>query len=447
MKRIYARNCEVKEITNKEANDFFNKYHKQGALTTSVTAWGLYYNDELVQAESFGLPRIEIQAKSIWHDWELYRECSKEDYYIIGGKSKLLKAFENKYKPLALLSYCNTTLGFDGHSYKACGFSLERTSDDYYYEYNGEIIKRYKMQKNSNLRKQGKVEPIQRTLEKYGKTYDPNKTEKENAEIAGFKRINGTGQQVWTKYYSDNIGYVYEITNIDTKETYIGQHTLLKNGKLGKTSYFGSGVHLTRAVKKYGKESFKIKVLEWTKDLTKLTDLEYKYISEAKAIGKAEFNIATNPFNAASHQYQNKTPSNSASLKEYYKTHDAPIKGKKHSIESKIKMSEAASGKSKPWVAEKVLPKVRESDGYKHRDKSNKNHSYDDEWKKKVAEQTKIKMAEQKAKDVEYIHSMGYVTVDDLMAIMGWKDKQIRKLTPVGRYKKLKYFVKPVEGQ
>ena len=42
MKRIYARNCEVKEITNKEANDFFEKYHKQGALASSV-AFGLFY--------------------------------------------------------------------------------------------------------------------------------------------------------------------------------------------------------------------------------------------------------------------------------------------------------------------------------------------------------------------------------------------------------------------
>lgn len=441
MKRIYARNCEVKEITNKEANDFFSLYHRQGTLASSV-AFGLFYNGELVQAESFGVPRIEIQSKYIWHDWELYRECSHKDYYIIGGKSKLLKAFVNKYKPLSLLSYCNTTLGFDGHSYAACGFKLERTSDDYYYEYNGEIIKRYRMQKNVNLRKQGKVEPIQRTLESFGKTYDPNKTEKENAEIAGFKRINGTGQQVWTKYYSDNIGYIYEITNTENGKTYIGQHTLLKNGKLGKINYFGSGVHLTRAIKKYGKNAFKIKVLEWTADLTKLTDLEYKYILEAKANGKAEYNVSTSPFNASSHNYQNATPSNSKTMIEYYKTHDAPQKGKKASIETKIKMSEAARNKPKPWIAEKVLPKVRESYGYKHRDLSNKNHDYGDEWKKKVSEQTKIKMAEQKARDNEYIHSMGYVTVEDLMT-MGWKDKQIRKLTPVGILNRRKYFVKP----
>lgn len=56
-----------------------------------------------------------------------------------------------------------------------------------------------------------------------------------------------------------------------------------------------------------------------------------------------------------------------------------------------------------------------------------------------LKEKSKIKMAEQKAKDTEYIHSMGYITVEDLMKL-GWTDKQIRKLTPVGRYKNLRYF-------
>ena len=48
-------------------------------------------------------------------------------------------------------------------------------------------------------------------------------------------------------------------------------------------------------------------------------------------------------------------------------------------------------------------------------------------------------MAEQKAKDIEYIHSMGYITVDDLIA-KGWTYKQTRKLVPAGRYNRRKYF-------
>lgn len=497
MKRIYARNCEVKEITNKEANDFFRNYHKQGDLTVSAVAFGLFYNGELVQAESFGLPRIEIQAKAIWHDWELYRECSKEDYYIIGGKSKLLKAFENKYKPLALLSYCNTTLGFDGHSYKACGFKLERTSDDYYYEYNGEIIKRYKMQKNSNLRKQGKVEPIQRTLEHYGKTYDPNKTEKENAENAGFKRITGTGQQVWTKLYSKDVAYIYDF-ELNGKH-YIGQHTLYKDGVLtGQTNYFGSGVYWKSALNKYGKKSVRKNVICWTNDLNNLAELEYECIMEAvDKYGKENmYNLDYREYTASNHDWTNdprkmKTVKDrkhlsmlgknkgkkltaeardniskahigkvqseetkqkrSDAMKAYYETDEGKSRakrvaelntGKKRTAEQKQRISDATKGR-KSWCKGMTLasgPIQQEiKDKGHHNVTPRPKETYTDEWKQKVSEQTKIKMAEQKAKDTEYIHSMGYITVEDLMKL-GWTDKQIRKLTPVGRYKKLKYF-------
>lgn len=500
MKRIYARNCEVKEITNNEANDFFGMYHKQGALTTSTVAFGLFYNGELVQAESFGLPRIEMQAKSIWHDWELYRECSKEDYSVIGGKSKLLKAFENEYKPLALLSYCNTTLGFDGHSYAACGFKLERTSDDYYYEYNGDIIKRYKMQKNSNLRKQGKVEPIQRTLEFYGFKYDPNKTEKENAEAAGFKRLNGTGQQVWTKLYSKDVAYIYDF-ELNGKH-YVGQHTLYKNGILtGRTDYIGSGTYWLNAVKKYGKKSVVKNIICWTTDLTTLAELEYECIMEAvNKYGKENmYNLDYRENTASNHKWENdeRTKSSvserkhlsmlgknkgkklsieardklsqahigkvksdearrklSESLKAYYRTDSGKEKarrvaelntGKKRTTEQKQRMSDAMKGKPS-WCTGMTLasgPLQQEIKTKGHRNnKPRPKETYTDEWKQKVSEQTKIKMAEQKAKDIEYIHSMGYITVEDLVAL-GWKDKQIGKLTPVGRYKKLKYFNKP----
>lgn len=295
--RIYARNCQVKKITNKEAKEFLDIYHKQKGINAEYS-YGLFFEGELVQVETFGKPRIEQQNQIIWHDWELLRECSKSDYYILGGKSKLLKAFEKEVHPLSLLSYCNTTEGFDGHSYKECGFKLESLTKDYWYEYNGDNIKRYAMQKNSNVRNQGKKEEIQKTLEKYGKTYDPNLSERENAERAGFVRVEGKGQQCWSKYYTNNLGYIYLITNRINGKRYIGQHTLIEDGRLKDKKYFGSGTALKKAVEKYGKRSFKREVLEWVLDLEKLTELEYKYIDELKP----EYNESLNPYNAAAHR-------------------------------------------------------------------------------------------------------------------------------------------------
>ena len=280
MERIYARNCEVRKITNKEANTFLDTYHKQKGLMSASYCYGLFYKDELVQVETFGLPRIEKQNGTIWHDWELLRECSKKDYYILGGKSKLLKAFENEVHPLSLLSYCNTTAGFDGKSYAACGFHLDSTTKEYWYEYNGDKIQRYTMQKNSNLRKNGKIEPIQKTLEKYGKTYHPEKSEKENAALAGFVLVEGKGQQTWTKYYSENIGYVYLIVHKESGKVYVGKHILRQDGIEKGRDYWASGTHISAAVKKYGKKAFYRKPLYWTTDLVDLAEKEWDYISE-----------------------------------------------------------------------------------------------------------------------------------------------------------------------
>lgn len=279
--KLYARNCIVKQITSKEANDFCNAYHKQGMCNGTKVAYGLYYEDELLQVETFGEPRIETQNRTIWHDWELLRECSKTDYQILGGKSKLLKAFERDNKPICLLSYCNESLGFDGHSYAACGFIKDHCTQDYWYEYNGEMIPRYRMQKNFKIRANGGKEPIQKTLEKYGKMYDSNLTEKENAANAGFVMVKGKGQATWTKTYSDFVGYIYDF-ELNGKH-YVGQHTIYKDGKWD-VQYNGSGVYWLKAVEKYGVKNIKKTVLKWYDDEYIMKKMEIHYIRKAAQI-------------------------------------------------------------------------------------------------------------------------------------------------------------------
>lgn len=360
MTKYRASKLEIRKLTAKEQKDFFNKYHKQKYVVASV-AYGLFNDNILVQAESFGIPRIERQNGMIWHDWELLRECSKNDCIIHGGKSRLLKAFAEEYHPLNLLSYCNTTAGFDGHSYSACGFKLERTSKDYWYEYKGEKIARYKMQKNSNKRAKGEIEPIQRTLEHYGKTYYPEKTEKENAIIAGFRPVEGTGQQVWSKIYSQNIGYVYKITHKESGRIYIGQHKLLVDGSYKKVDYFGSGTHITAAVKKYGKRSFKKEVLEWTDDLSALGNIEHKWIMKyAEEYGKENmFNIDFN-IDCTSKDFR-KERDNTVQVEAMHKA----WKGQKHTAKTKKLLSEIKTGRK---LTEETKEKIREA--RKHQDMS-----------------------------------------------------------------------------
>ena len=291
MNKYRASKLSIRFVPQNIEKAFLNENHKQGYIKSEY-AIGLFNNEELLQIETFGFPRIEMQNKNIIHDWELLRECSKKDCIIYGGKSRLLKRFFAETKCLFLLSYCSLTEGFDGHSYKACGFSLVTVNGSYHYEYNGNIIQRYSMQKNANLRRQCLKEPIQKTLERYGKTYDPNKTEKENAASAGFKFVKDIGNQTWEYLNADNVGYVYRTTNKVNGKTYIGQHQVVIDGKVNRKSYSGSGILLEQAIKKYGRSSFTVTALEWTDDFEKLNKLEEKYIAEERAKGKGEYNIA-----------------------------------------------------------------------------------------------------------------------------------------------------------
>lgn len=98
--RIYARKCEIKEITdNKIVKDFLNTNHIQG-YTGSYIKIGLFYNSELVSLMSF---------KKNMKEYELNRFANKLNMIVIGGASKLLNYF--------IKNYSNNITTFSNNSY------------------------------------------------------------------------------------------------------------------------------------------------------------------------------------------------------------------------------------------------------------------------------------------------------------------------------------------
>ena len=116
---LYARNCDVREITLKEANDFLNLYHLQNGLVKQDICLGLFYKDNLIEVMTFGKPRYNKN-----YEYELLRLCTHKDYSITGGTQKLFKYFLDKYSPKSIISYCDKSK-FNGDVYSKLGFTIK----------------------------------------------------------------------------------------------------------------------------------------------------------------------------------------------------------------------------------------------------------------------------------------------------------------------------------
>lgn len=76
-------------------------------------------------------------------------------------------------------------------------------------------------------------------------------------------------------------GYIYKTTNLINNKIYIGQHKV-KTPEIDK-SYYGSGKLIIEAINKYGKENFKVEILEWCYTEQDLADKEIYYIAKFKS--------------------------------------------------------------------------------------------------------------------------------------------------------------------
>ena len=82
------------------------------------------------------------------------------------------------------------------------------------------------------------------------------------------------------------IGYIYITTNLINGKKYIGRRT--SQVFLG-SKYLGSGVHLVRAVKKYGAQNFKVDLIEECDTYEQLVERETYYIKLNHAVESDQF--------------------------------------------------------------------------------------------------------------------------------------------------------------
>lgn len=160
--KIFARKCIFREISKKEANDFCNLHHLQGGTPNILKAFGLFYDNNLVQMMSFGYHHRN--SKTI----VLNRMCGEFDIQVIGGASKLIK---NAHKILQcpIVTWSNNRWS-NGNVYQKAGFKLDRYLPPDY-EWTNHTARFSKQSRRKSVTKQ----PVHMTETEYNKMLNLDK--------------------------------------------------------------------------------------------------------------------------------------------------------------------------------------------------------------------------------------------------------------------------------
>lgn len=144
---------------------------------------GLFYEDDLVSLITFSHGNISKGESKKEEVWELNRFCSKLNYNVVGGLSKLLKHFMRNYNWESIYSYADRrwTCILD-NGYLKNGFLLEHITPPNYFYIN--LNKSLERKHRFNFRK---------NILKEMKSYDEKLSEKEIMLNEGYNYIYDCG--------------------------------------------------------------------------------------------------------------------------------------------------------------------------------------------------------------------------------------------------------------
>lgn len=188
-------------------------------------------------------------------------------------------------------------------------------------------------------------------------------------------------------------GFIYITTNLVDWKRYVGQRRFFGNW----AGYMGSGIHLKRAIAKYGKDNFVRDIVDLAYSQEELNQKEIQWISDLDATSSKEFyNIAggghKNNMEGLSDQglleWKQKL---SVSHVGIHTGENHPMYGKKHTEEARKRISEGRAGKpshqkGKPLSDEQ---KQKISEANKGRVPPNKGKSMPEHLRRQMSESRK----------------------------------------------------------
>lgn len=180
--RIFARKTELFYPTKQEEKDFHDRYHLHNSVGSSFSL-GLKYRGETVMILSMGRSRFSDK-----YEWECTRLSSNKN--VIGGASKLFKAFIREKSPESIVTFSDLRFG-TGKVYEHCGFRrAENTPPNYWY---------FKVKSPTSL--MSRVAFQKHRLPGILSDFDESLSEYQNMVANGYDRIWDCG----------NAKYIYEV--------------------------------------------------------------------------------------------------------------------------------------------------------------------------------------------------------------------------------------------
>jgi hypothetical protein len=130
--KMFARNLRIHEIDSKTANAFLANNHRQGPVTSTIRLGLFTDNGKLVSVMTFGRLRPSMgKQQNDENVWELSRFCTELGSNVVGGASKLFKAFLKLYPCTRIVSFSDRA-HTRGTLYEKLGFKYVHTTQPSY---------------------------------------------------------------------------------------------------------------------------------------------------------------------------------------------------------------------------------------------------------------------------------------------------------------------------
>lgn len=256
MKRIYARNTKVEEISLTDAAHFIDDNHSQGWSEPGKNFYALSLNDGgILAVATFSNPRTAEKQRQ--YSTELHRLCFKKNHCIIGGASKLIQNFIHVKDPDDLFTYQDTS-GESTDVYEKCGMTLigDPHPTKKVLVKNGLSFDTATNNREDwfSMEQMVRLGPDKLVGSDLGERFKPDGKRYSNIELCeqflGYHVETIPGDRVYAWHNPNRVFYVYEITSTIDNAYYFGRHKdTIRDARnqgnlvplLVKDKYFGSG--------------------------------------------------------------------------------------------------------------------------------------------------------------------------------------------------------------